>query len=503
MSNVFLEMKNIHKRFPGVYALKGAQLEIKKGEVHALLGENGAGKSTLMKILGGVHTQDEGQIFVEGVDCGVINPTKAAQLGIGFVHQELNLAETLTVAENVYMGRLPYKNETLGIVDYKKLHEDTDSIIQKLGIDINATDLVMQLPTAKKQMVEIAKAISLNSKIIIFDEPTTSLSQKDVENLFKVIKTLKNEGVAAIYISHRLKEVFDICDRATVLRDGTYIESCELEGITQERLINMMVGRDLTELFPKEIFEPKEYVLEVEGISDYADRVKNVSLKARKGEILGLAGLVGSGRTELMRLVFGADKISEGKITINGKEVKINSPMDAINNGICLLTEDRKSQGLSLVMSVLDNITLTNLKDFVLNHKKLRDTGERFKEALEIKTANLDVMAGTLSGGNQQKLILAKWLNTDSEIFIFDEPTKGIDVGTKAEIYHIMNDLVRKGKVVIMVSSELPELLGMSDRIYVMCEGKLTGELSREEATQEKIMKLATLGGINKDEPNN
>ena len=483
MSNVFLEMKNIHKRFPGVYALKGAQLEIRKGEVHALLGENGAGKSTLMKILGGVHTQDEGQIFVEGVDCGVIDPTKAAQLGIGFVHQELNLAETLTVAENVYMGR--------------KLYKDTNSIIEKLGIDIEATDLVMQLPTAKKQMVEIAKAISLNSKMIIFDEPTTSLSQKDVENLFKVIKTLKKEGVATIYISHRLKEVFDICDRATVLRDGTYIESCDLEGITQEKLINMMVGRDLTELFPKEVFEPKEYVLEVEGLSDYAGRVENVSLRARKGEILGLAGLVGSGRTELMRLVFGADKNNGGKILINGKEVKINSPMDAINNGICLLTEDRKSQGLSLVMSVLDNITLTNLKDFVLNHKSLRDTGERFKEALEIKTANLDVMAGTLSGGNQQKLILAKWLNTDSEIFIFDEPTKGIDVGTKAEIYHIMNDLVRKGKVVIMVSSELPELLGMSDRIYVMCEGRMTGELSRGEATQEKIMKLATLGGIN------
>ena len=500
MSNVFLEMKNIHKTFPGVYALKGVQLEIRRGEVHALLGENGAGKSTLMKILGGVHRQDEGQIFIEGVDCGVINPTKAAQLGIGFVHQELNLSETLTVAENVYMGRLPYKNKLLGIVDYKKLYDDTDSIIKKLGIDIKSTDLVMQLPTAKKQMVEIAKAISLNAKIIIFDEPTTSLSQRDVENLFKVIKTLKKENVSIIYISHRLKEVFDICDRATVLRDGTYIENCEVKDINQEKLINMMVGRDLTELFPKEIFEPKEYVLEVEGFSDYFGRVRDVSLKARKGEILGLAGLVGSGRTEFMRLVFGADRISKGKMLLNGKEVKINSPIDAISNGICLLTEDRKNQGLSLVMSVLDNITLTNLKNFILDHKKLKDTGERFKEALEIKTANLDVMAGTLSGGNQQKLILAKWLNTDSDIFIFDEPTKGIDVGTKAEIYHIMNDLVRKDKVVIMVSSELPELLGMSDRIYVMCEGKITGELNRAEATQEEIMKLATLGGIDKDE---
>ena len=500
MSNTFLEMKNIHKRFPGVYALKGVQLEIQRGEVHALLGENGAGKSTLMKILGGVHTQDEGQIFVEGVDCGVISPTKAAELGIGFVHQELNLAETLTVAENVYMGRLPYKNEKLGIVDHKKLNNDTALIIDRLGIDIKPNDLVMELPTAKKQMVEIAKAISLNAKMIIFDEPTTSLSQKDVENLFKVIKTLKKDGVATIYISHRLKEVFDICDRATVLRDGTYIESCDLEGITQEKLINMMVGRDLTELFPKEIFEPKEYVLEAKEISDYEGRVRKVSIKARKGEILGIAGLVGAGRTELMRLIFGADKMSEGQIFVNGKEIKIKSPIDAIKNGICLLTEDRKNQGLSLVLSVLDNITLTNLGDFVLNHKKLRETGEKFKGALEIKTANLDVMAGSLSGGNQQKLILAKWLNTDSDVFIFDEPTKGIDVGTKAEIYHIMNDLVRKGKVVIMVSSELPELLGMSDRIYVMCEGSLTGELSREEATQEKIMKLATLGGIVNDE---
>jgi len=490
-------MKNIHKRFPGVYALKGAQLVIRKGEVHGLLGENGAGKSTLMKILGGVQGQDEGEIFVEGTNYGTITPDKAKEIGIGFVHQELNLSESLTVAENIYMGRLPYKNNLLKIIDFNKLYSDTEKILNKLNVDINPRDLVEKLSTAKKQMIEIAKAISLDAKVIIFDEPSTSLSEKDVENLFKVIKALKAEGVAIIYISHRLKEVFEICDRTTVLRDGTYINECEMKGIDEKQLINMMVGRDITELFPKQIFEPKEYVLEAENLSDYNNKVKNVSFKARRGEILGIAGLVGAGRTELMRLVFGADPIKNGKIRINGKDIKINSPMDAIKNGICLLTEDRKNQGLSLQMSVVDNITLTNLKSFRLNHKELKDIGERFRNAIQIKVANIDVMAGTLSGGNQQKVVLAKWLNSDSEVFIFDEPTKGIDVGTKAEIYEIMNDLVRRGKIVIIISSELPELLGMSDRIYVMCEGRVTGELKREEATQEEIMKLATLGGIN------
>jgi len=490
-------MKNIHKSFPGVYALKGAQVKIRKGEVHALLGENGAGKSTLMKILGGVQAQDQGEILVEEVNYGVITPDKAKEIGIGFVHQELNLSEALSVAENVFMGRLPYKNKLLKIIDFNKLHEDTEKILKRLEVDIKPTDLVEKLSTAKKQMIEIAKAISLDARLIIFDEPSTSLSDKDVQNLFKVIKALKKDGVAIVYISHRLKEVFEICDRATVLRDGCYINECEMKGIDESQLINMMVGRNITELFPKEIFEAKEYVLEAENLCDYNGKVKNVSFKARKGEILGIAGLVGSGRTELMRLVFGADSISDGTIKMNGKEIKIKSPIDAIKNGICLLTEDRKNQGLSLQMSVVDNITITNLKSFLLNHKELKETGERFRNAIQIKLANIDVTAGTLSGGNQQKVVLAKWLNSDSEVFIFDEPTKGIDVGTKAEIYEIMNDLVRKGKIVIIISSELPELLGMSDRIYVMCEGKITGELTREEATQEEIMKLATLGGIN------
>lgn len=495
MSKVFLKMENVHKKFPGVYALKGVNLEVRKGEVHGLLGENGAGKSTLMKILGGVHEQDEGKIYVEDNDCGFINPSKAAELGIGFVHQELNLSEPLTVAENVFMGRLPYKNKALGIVDYKKLYSDTDIIIKRLGIDIKPTDLISDLETAKKQMVEIAKTISLNAKIIIFDEPTTSLSNKDVASLFEIISHLRSQGVAVVYISHRLKEIFEICDRATVLRDGTFIGSCNVKDISQEELINMMVGRELKDLFPKELFEPGDVVLETAGLGDIRGRIKDINIKARKGEILGFAGLVGSGRTEVMRLIFGADKIGKGEIKVNGKRVKIKSPEDAISNGICFLTEDRKKQGLSLVMSVNDNINIANLKNYLLNHKALKETGERFRKALLIKTANLDVMAGTLSGGNQQKIVLAKWLNTNSEIFIFDEPTKGIDVGAKAEIYHIMNDLIRKNKVVIMISSELPELLGMSDRIYVMCEGRITGELNREEASQEKIMALATVGG--------
>lgn len=350
MENVFLEMKNIHKRFPGVYALKGVQLKIRKGEVHGLLGENGAGKSTLMKILGGVHAQDEGNIIVDGTDCGIITPQKAVDIGIGFVHQELNLAEALSVAENVFIGRLPYKNKLLNIVDFKKLNDDTKKILDKLGIDINPNEIVNTLSTANKQMIEIAKAISLNAKIIIFDEPSTSLSENDVENLFKVIKTLKESGVSIIYISHRLKEVFEICDKATVLRDGQYIGECKIDEIEENQLINMMVGRNLTELFPKEVFEPGEYCLEIEGLCDYNNKVKNVSMMARKGEILGIAGLVGAGRTELVRLIFGADPIREGTIKINNQKVDIKSPLDAIKKGICLLTEDRKSQGLSLQM---------------------------------------------------------------------------------------------------------------------------------------------------------
>ena len=342
----FLKMENIHKRFPGVYALKGINISVNKGEVHALLGENGAGKSTLMKVLGGVHKQDEGSIYINGEKIDFIDPKKATELGIAFVHQELNLAESLTVAENMYMGRLPYKNELLGIVDYKKLYKDANEILEELGVNINANDLVSELPTAKKQMIEIAKSISQKAKVIIFDEPTTSLANNDVETLFRVINKLKNDGVSIIYISHRLKEIFEICDRATIMRDGSYIGCCDVKEVSQKDLIKMMVGRELNDLFPKVTVTPGDIVLECKNIESADGEIKNASFNLRKGEIIGLSGLVGSGRTELVRLIFGADKMISGSIAINGKQVTIKNPIDAINNKICLITEDRKKQGL-------------------------------------------------------------------------------------------------------------------------------------------------------------
>lgn len=490
-----LEMTNIEKRFPGVYALRRVSLEVNAGEVHGLLGENGAGKSTLMKILGGIYPQDSGEIFIQGVDCTVMTPERAQSLGVGFVHQELNLAETLNVAENIFMGRLPYKNNMLGIIDYPKLYKSTEVILQKLGSKVKATDIVATLPTAQKQLLEIGRAISLDARIVIFDEPTTSLGNEDVAALFKIINTLKQDGVAIIYISHRLKEIFEICDHATVLRDGQYIGTVDVKSVSQNTLITMMVGRDITELFPKEYGQIGETILEIQGLSDYVGKVKNVSFYADRGEIVGFAGLVGSGRTEIVRMLFGADPICQGTIKVNGQKVTINTPKDAINQGICLLTEDRKSQGLSLIMSVTANINMTNMKDAILNHSKLKAIAEKFRENLQIKTASVDTAVGNLSGGNQQKVVLAKWLNTASKIFIFDEPTKGIDVGAKAEIYQIMNQLVKEKKTVIMISSELPELLGMADRIYVMCEGRLAGEIYKQDATQGKIMALATGGG--------
>lgn len=495
MENVFLNMNNIHKKFPGVYALKGINLSVRRGEVHGLLGENGAGKSTLMKVLGGVHKQDHGVVYIDGKDVGEINPTKATELGIAFVHQELNLSEPLSVAENMYMGRLPYKNKKLGIVDHKKLHKDATGILEMLKINLKSTDLVATLPTAKKQMIEIAKAISQNAKIIILDEPTTSLADNDVKTLFRIMNDLKSKGVSLIYISHRLKEIFEICDRATVMRDGEYIGDCDIKDVSQRDLIKMMVGRELKDLFPKEIIDIGETVLEVKNVSDHDGKVKNVSFVAKKGEILGISGLVGAGRTEVVRLLFGADKLASGEIVINGARVNVKSPYDAIDKGICLITEDRKKQGLSLPLSVADNINITNLGKSVLNHKNLRDTAEKYRKALNIKTSSIDTTVGTLSGGNQQKVVIAKWLNTESNIFIFDEPTKGIDVGAKAEIYHMMNDLARQGKTIIMISSELPEVLGMADRVYVMCEGRITGEVIGKDCNQEKIMELATVGG--------
>lgn len=491
---ILFSMKDINKSFGPVEVLKNVQLEVEKGEIHALMGENGAGKSTLMNILGGVIQKDSGEILFGNQMIENHSPQIAKDLGIGFVHQEFNLAESLTVAENIYMGRLPYKNEKLGIVDYKKLHDNTEYYLNMLGVNIKPTDVVYKLSTASKQMIEIAKALSLNAKVIIFDEPTTSLSDKDVEVLFVIINALKQKGISSVYISHRMEEIHQLCDRITILRDGQYISTDNVKDLTDQEIIKKLVGRNLDNLYPERNVEVGEITLEVKNLSDTKGAVKNVSFNVRKGEVVGFAGLVGSGRTELMRLVFGADPVESGEIFVKGQKVNIKSPVEAINNGICLLTEDRKNQGVALGLSIKDNINMTALKSNIINHKEVKKKVDELVENLQIKISSVDKPVSSLSGGNQQKVVLAKWLNTSNDIYIFDEPTKGIDIGAKSEIYAIINQLAADGKAVIIVSSEIPELIGTVDRTYVLNEGRLTGELSIEESTQEKIMELATLG---------
>ncbi|MGT2756043.1 sugar ABC transporter ATP-binding protein [Streptococcus ovuberis] len=488
-----LSMKGIDKSFGPVQVLKDVSFDVKVGEIHALMGENGAGKSTLMNILGGVIPKDRGEVIFDGQSIDHLTPLQAAELGIGFVHQEFNLAEPLSVAENVYMGRLPYINEKLGIVDYKKLYEDTQNILNLIGVKFKPTDLVSSLPTAGKQLVEIAKALSMNAKVIIFDEPTTSLSDKDVEVLFIIIRALKGKGISSIYISHRMEEIKELCDRITILRDGTYISTDAVEDLTDEQIIQKLVGRSLENLYPTRETAIGEYILEVDHLSDQRDFLKDISFKLRRGEVIGFAGLVGSGRTEIMRLLFGADKGYTGSIKLRGQEISISSPVDAIAQGICLLTEDRKQQGVALGLSINENVNMAAETGAILNHKEQRQTTEKFVEALKIKTSNIQNPVSSLSGGNQQKVVLAKWLNTDSEIYIFDEPTKGIDIGAKSEIYAIINNLTKENKGIIVVSSEIPELMGICDRIYVLSEGRLTGELRDKNAfTQEAIMTYAT-----------
>ena len=488
-----LKLENIHKSFPGVKVLKNVSMYVKPGEIHALLGENGAGKSTLMKILGGIHKQESGTLTFLDEPIGEVNPEVSKRLGIGFVHQELNLSDELTVAENIYMGRLPEKS--WGIIDHKQLYAQTEQVLAELDVSFTAKTKVRELTTANKQLVEIAKAISLDARVVIFDEPTTSLSDKDVKNLFAIIRKLSNKGVACIYISHRMKEIFELCEQATILRDGELIDSVRVADVDQNQIIRMIVGRELSDFFPKSVHHPTDTTLEVSELCDEAGRVKSVSFMAKRGEVLGFSGLVGSGRTELVRMLFGADLAKSGSVSIGGKLVSINSPVTAIQHGICLLTEDRKHQGLALGMSIIDNINLTAIDSPLINDKKLRATADKYVQALKIKVSNVANPVSSLSGGNQQKVVLGKWLNKDADIFIFDEPTKGIDVGAKAEIYEIIDNLAKSGKTIIVISSEIPELLGITDRIYVMCEGKITGCLERDRADAESIMKLSVIGG--------
>ncbi|MGL5867493.1 MAG: sugar ABC transporter ATP-binding protein [Clostridium chrysemydis] len=488
-----LKMEGVSKSFPGVKALDKVNITAYGGEVTALMGENGAGKSTLMKILSGVYTKDEGKIFIQGEEANIHGIKSAEELGVTIIHQELSIINNLTVSENIFLGN--EKVSKFGKINKKLLNERSKMFLEQIGCDFDPNMLAGNLNVGEKQMVEIAKALTKNAGIIIMDEPTTALTEVETKNLFKVIDNLKSKGIAIIYISHRMEEIFAICDKVEVLRDGKYAGCANIKDIDNDDLISMMVGRKIEDQFPYKEVEKGKVMLEVDNLSSKAG-VYNASFKVREGEILGVAGLMGSGRTELLKTVFGAYKKTEGKVIINGEELKGNSIREAIKHGICYLSEDRKKEGLVLGMSVGDNMTLANLDSyenrmFVIDRKNEASDVNDYIKKIRIKTPSPNQYIKNLSGGNQQKVILAKWLLTNPEVLIIDEPTRGIDVGAKKEIYELLNELKNKGKAIIMISSDMPEVLGISDRIMVMSEGKITGELNREEATQEKIMKLA------------
>lgn len=489
-----LSMKNIKKSFSGVAALKNAELELDKGEVVALMGENGAGKSTLMKILTGIYSKDEGTIVFEGKEVEYKDVSESEEAGIAIVHQELNMMNDLTVAQNLFIGKESMKGL---FIDDSKMVEDAKELFKRLNVDISPNVRIGSLTVGKQQMVEIAKAISTNAKVIIFDEPTAALTDSEIEELFKVINDLKNKGTAIVYISHRMDEINVISDKVTVMRDGEFVGTLVTKECSKDDIIKLMVGRTIF-MAPKtksEVKDGAEVVLRCENLNR-GKHVKNVSFDLRKGEILGFSGLMGAGRTEVARLIFGADKMDSGRIFIHGKEVSIKSTKDAVEAGIGYLSEDRKRYGLLVDKSVEENTVLASLEKFIkglfIDEDKSKSVSRKYVEELKTKTPSVSQIIKKLSGGNQQKVVIAKWLVKDSEILIFDEPTRGIDVGAKSEIYDLMEKLVKEGKSIIMISSELPEVLRMSDRIVVMCEGRVTGCLDISEASQEDIMICAT-----------
>jgi len=492
MENQLLVMKGIEKRFPGVYALKKCSFSLLKGEIHALVGENGAGKSTLMNILTGIIPYDSGEIFLDNNRVSFQTPKQAQVAGISMVHQELNLMENLTVAQNIFIGR-----ESKGLfLNEDSINNRARELFERLNFHIDPKEKVRRLSVSQQQIVEIAKAISYNAKIIIFDEPSATLTEVEIEQLFKIMKELRKSGVSMIYISHRMDEIKRIADRVTVLRDGEYIGTRDAETVELDEVIQMMVGRVIYEERKSlsEINKDTLVVMKAENFSSLD--VNNVSFELHKGEILGFSGLIGAGRTELARLIFGADKKNSGDLFVNGKKISITSPNKAVENGIGYLSEDRKRYGIVLGMSVANNIVLTKLKDFISNmfikEKMIDKAAQEYVKKIDIKTPSTQQLAKSLSGGNQQKVIIAKWLLNNCDILIFDEPTRGIDVGAKSEIYKIMNNFAAMGKSIIMISSELPELIRMSDRVLVMCEGNHTATLSGEDINQNTIMKYAT-----------
>ena len=494
MGEVILTMNDIDKSFPGVHALDHVHFDVKRGEVHALMGENGAGKSTLMKVLTGIYTKDSGTIEFEGKEVEFHNAREAQDAGVVIVHQELNMVGHLTVAQNIFIGREFKKGLK---IDDKKMNEEARKLFQRLNIDIDPTDTMSDLTVGKQQMCEIAKAISHEAKVIVFDEPSAALTESEIAELFKIIRDLKEQQLGIVYISHRMDEIKVITDRVTVMRDGGYVGTLITKDCTKDDIINMMVGRVIYEEPKTKSLVPEDapVVLKVEHLNA-GKMVQDVSFELRKGEILGFSGLMGAGRTETARAIFGADPKESGDIYINGKKVEINSPEDAVKNGIGYLSEDRKRFGIVVQKTIAENSTLTTLEKYMkgifINKKKENEVTKKYVDSLATKTPSIDQLVVNLSGGNQQKVVIAKWLVRDSEILIFDEPTRGIDVGAKNEIYKLMNRLAAEGKSIIMISSEMTEILRMSDRIIVMCEGKVTGELGIEEVSQEKIMNMAT-----------
>ncbi|HXF61923.1 MAG TPA: sugar ABC transporter ATP-binding protein [Caldilineaceae bacterium] len=498
-TDVLVLMEGIDKSFPGVHALDHCRFELRAGEVHALVGENGAGKSTLMKVLAGVYSKDAGRIVFKGREVEIPNPRAAQALGISMIHQELNLMPHLTVAENIFIGREPRRAGGL-LLDDAALNRAARELLDSMHLKLDPRAKVADLTVAKQQMVEIAKALSYNSQVLIMDEPTAALTEAEIDELFTIIRKLREQGVGIVHISHRLEELKRISDRVTVMRDGRYINTVQTADVPIDQIISMMVGRTIYESSPEAPPETdREVVLEVRNLNR-GTALRDINFSLKKGEILGFAGLMGAGRTEVARAVFGADPIDSGEILVRGRPAHIRNPRDAVRAGIGYLSEDRKRYGLALGMDVEANVVLAAFQKFLgwlgwVNRSQTRATASHYVDALAIKTPSLQQRVKNLSGGNQQKVVIGKWLTANTDILIFDEPTRGIDVGAKSEIYKLLNELARQGKSIIMISSELPEILRMSHRIIVMCEGRITGELSSAEATQEAIMTLATQRG--------
>lgn len=489
-------MENISKSFPGVKALDTCRFELERGEVHALVGENGAGKSTLMKILTGVYTKDSGEVYYKGDPINISNPKMAQELGISIIHQELNLMPDLSVAENIFIGREPRKKIKF-LLDNKEINNKAEELLKRLNLNIDPRIKVGELTVAKQQMIEIAKALSYNSEVLIMDEPTAALTEEEINDLFVIISELKQKGVGIVYISHRMEELKVICDKVTVMRDGCYIGTKDMNDVSIQDIISLMVGREIYASSAAQYSGTGRAVLEVRHLN-HGNKLKDINFKLKEGEILGFAGLMGAGRTEVARAIFGADKIDSGQVSINNKKVNIRCPEDAVKYGIGYLSEDRRRYGLVLGLDVETNAVISTFGKFTnklgfVNTAKTGEATASTVEQLGIKTPSISQEVKNLSGGNQQKVVIAKWLIKDCDILIFDEPTRGIDIGAKAEIYKLLNDLVSQGKSIIMISSEMPELISMSNRVIVMCEGRITASLEGEDINQEKIMEYATL----------